>query len=74
MDPGQGLPGGGGVPVLNQVVREGPTEEVALEQRLEIGEGVDRASVQGKCVLSKADSRSRGPGDPGCARRWAVHA
>lgn len=64
---------GGAVPVLNQTVRDGPTQEVAFEQRLETGEGADCASAQGKRVLSRADSRSRGPGDPGGARRWAVH-
>lgn len=70
----QGLPRrGGAVPVLNQTVRDGPTQEVAFEQRLETGEGADCASAQGKRFLSRADSRSRGPGDPGGARRWAVH-
>lgn len=69
----RGCRGGGAVPVLNQTVRDGPTQEVAFEQRLETGEGADCASAQGKRVLSRADSRSRGPGDPGGARRWAVH-
>lgn len=69
----RGCRGGEAVPVLNQTVRDGPTQEVAFEQRLETGEGADCASAQGKRVLSRADSRSRGPGDPGGARRWAVH-
>lgn len=46
--------------VLNQVGREGPIKKVAFEQRLEGGEGVDHVSAQGKGVLSRADSKSRG--------------
>lgn len=64
------------VPVLNQVVREGPIEKVAFEQRLEGGEGMDHASPGERLLsaaLSGTDSKNSGPESLGCARRRARH-